>query len=292
VRYFQGDNDWMKFEKEIVLPEWTSFFYITLLAEGEGKVWLDEVGQAGGKVDAGRVQTLAEIMTTQAPAKDKPAVAGWGFYPDFPTAWQSHFKSQLERTRQDREKKDINVVFIGDSITQGWSDGNGGREVWEKNYASLSAVNYGIGGDSTRQVLHRIQSGLVDGISPKLVVLKIGTNNLYNDFNAGSDEETADGIRAIVSELRKRLPATQILLLGVLPRQNEYFSSRAKRINEIISKLDDGKSVRFLDMSAKFQTEVGKVVPELYGSDQLHLAKPGYEVWATTMAPLFNQMMK
>jgi hypothetical protein len=47
-----------------VLPEWTSFFYVALLAEGEGKVWLDEVSEAGAKVDAGRVQTLAEIMTT------------------------------------------------------------------------------------------------------------------------------------------------------------------------------------------------------------------------------------
>jgi lysophospholipase L1-like esterase len=138
----------------------------------------------------------------------------------------------------------------------------------------VGAVNYGIGGDSTRQVLQRIQNGLVEGISPKLVVLKIGTNNLYDDFNAGSDEEIADGIRSIVSELRKRLPTTKILLLGILPRQNEYFSNRAKRINEIISKLDDGRNVRFLDMSARFQTEVGKVVPELYGGDQLHLAKP------------------
>jgi hypothetical protein len=111
VQYFQGDNDWMKFEKEVVLPEWTSFFYVTLMAEGEGKAWLDEVGAAGEKVDAGRVQTLTEIMTTQAPAKDKPSVAGWGFYPNFPTAWQQTFNGQLERTKQGREKKDINVVF-------------------------------------------------------------------------------------------------------------------------------------------------------------------------------------
>jgi hypothetical protein len=128
VQYFQGDNDWMKFEKEVQLPEWTSFFYVSLLAEGSGKVWLDEVGEAGKPVDQGRVQTMSEIMITQPPAKDKPAVAGWGFYPQFPTAWQQTFKSQLERTKQGREQKDINVVFIGDSITQGWSDT--GNDMW------------------------------------------------------------------------------------------------------------------------------------------------------------------
>jgi beta-glucosidase len=147
-------------------------------------------------------------------------------------------------------------------------------------------------GDSTRQVLHRLQHGLVDGISPKLVVLKIGTNNLYGDHNAGSDEEIAAGITSIVKTLRQKLPQTKILLLGVLPRQNDYFSNRAKRINESIARLDDGKNVRFLDISAKFQTEVGKVVPALYSGDQLHLAKPGYEMWSQTMSPLFNEMMK
>jgi lysophospholipase L1-like esterase len=279
-------------KKKSCCPNGLRFFRVALLAEGDGKVWLDEVSQAGAKVDAGRVQTSAEIMTTQAPDKDKPSVAGWGFYPQFPTAWQQTFNGQMQRTKQGREKKDINVVFLGDSITQAWSDGNGGKDVWEKNYAPLGAVNYGIGGDSTRQVLYRLQNGLVDGLSPKLVVLKIGTNNLYGDHNAGSDEEIAAGITAVVKTLRQKLPKTRVLLLGILPRENNYFSNRTKHINEIISMLDDGINVRFLDMSTKFQTEVGKVVPELYTGDQLHLAKPGYEMWLQTMSPLFNEMMK
>ncbi len=200
--------------------------------------------------------------------------------------------SFLERTKQGREKKDINIIFLGDSITQGWTDDKGGKSLFERLYAPLGAVNYGLGGDSTRQVLWRLQNGEVQGIAPRLVVLKIGTNNLYDDFNSGSDEEIAAGIRAIVGELRQRLPQTNILLLGVLPRQNEYFSNRARNINAIISKLDDGHSVRFLDMSDKFQTEVGKVKPELFGPDQLHINTAGYQVWANTMQPLFDAMRR
>lgn len=256
------------------------------------KIQIDSLGTTSADIKANSVAKLAVASdpTSSAAPKAKPSEAGWGFYLDFPQAWQNTHNGFLQRTREGRLKKDINVVFLGDSITQGW--GGEGREVWEKNFAPLGAVNYGIGGDSTRQVLWRIQNGEIDGLNPKLVVLKIGTNNLYGDNNSGSDEEIAQGITQIVQTLRLKLPQTKVLLLGVLPRQNDYFSNRAKNINAIIAKLDDGKIVRFLDMSARFQTDVGKVVPELYVGDQLHLAKPGYQMWADAMKPLFDQMMK
>jgi beta-glucosidase len=132
----------------------------------------------------------------------------------------------------------------------------------------------------------------VDGIAPKLVVLKIGTNNLYNDFNAGSDEEIAKGIDAIVNLLREKLPATKVLLLAVLPRQNEYFCSRIRKINAIMAKLDEGKGVRFLDMTDRFQDAPGKVKADLFNKDQLHLEKKGYEVWAEAMDSVLDELMK
>ncbi len=226
------------------------------------------------------------------PPKDKPDVAGWGFYPDFPRAWMQTHNSFVERTRQGREKKDINIIFLGDSITQGWGDDNAGRKIWDARYAPLGAVNYGIGADSTRQILWRIQNGEVEGLNPRLIVLGIGTNNLYDDHNGGTDEEIALGIEAIVTSLRQKLPQTRILLLGILPRQNEYFGRRVANINRLIARLDDGQTVRFLDMGPQFQTEVGKVKPELYTTDQLHLARPGYQVWANAMRPLFERMRK
>ncbi len=254
------------------------------------KIQIDSIGTTSpGAVQPPNNPTASQ-PTSSAPAKDKPAIAAWGFWPNFPQAWMQTHNGFVQRTKQGAAKQDINVIFFGDSITQGW--GGDGKDVWDKTYAPLGAVNYGIGGDTTRQVLWRILNGEVEGLNPKLVVLKIGTNNLYNDLNSGSDEEIADGITKIVSTLREKLPNTKILLLGVLPRQNDYFSGRAKRINEIIKKLDNGQTVRFLDMSDKFQTELGKVKPELYVPDQLHLAKPGYELWAATMKPLFDEMRK
>ena len=73
--------------------------------------------------------------------------------------------------------------------------------------------------------------------------------------------------------------------------QNTWFSGRVAAINRIIAKLDDGKTVRFLDMGAKFASAPGAVIPELYNKDQLHLVAKGYQLWADTMAPLFDELM-
>ena len=136
----------------------------------------------------------------------------------------------------------------------------------------------------------RLQHGEIDGLNPKLVVLMIGTNNLYGDFNSGSDAEIAQAIKAIMTTLRAKMPRTRILLMGLLPRQNTYFSNRVAAINRLIAPLDDGKMVRFLDIGSKFQTAVGVVRPELYFPDQLHPKEEGYVVWADAMQPLFDKM--
>ena len=288
VRYAAGEGEWAEFEKEIALPEWTAFFRIGLMADGDGAAWLDEVREATTPVDAGKPMTEQERMTSAPPAAGKPWEAGWGFYPQFPTAWQAQFQGQLERAK----KGGANVVFIGDSITIGWVDA--GKAEWAKRFEPLGAVDYGIGGDSTRQVLWRIGHGLLDDLAPKLVVLKIGTNNLYGDHNAGTDEEIARGIETVVKIVREKLPKTRVLLLGILPRQNEFFSSRIQRIDALLAKLDDGKTVRFLDLGAHFQKTPGKgdVLPELFNEDRLHLSAKGYEVFADALQPLLDEMMK
>ncbi len=290
VIFVQGDIEWLEFGKLVQIPEGTMRFNVQLLAEGNGQAWLDEVKLTAPN-DTAPPETVVVSQPDAGPApKDKSNVPAWGYYANFPLAWAEFHKNFLARTEQGAAKNDISVVFLGDSITQGWNDT--GKAVWDKFYAPLGAVNYGIGGDSTRQVLWRLQNGEVDGLKPKLVVLKIGTNNLYNDINAGSDEEIAAGIGAIVGLLRQKLPTTKILMLGVLPRQNDYFTGRTMHINKLIAPLADDNSIRFLDMTDKFQSEPGKVKTELYNRDQLHLSTQGYELWAATMKPLFDGMMK
>ena len=258
------------------------------------KIQIAQIGTTSVDEQANQKALLAAVNTPTSgpPTPDKPDVAGWGFWPDYPQAWSAVHRGFLERTAQAREKKDIDVVFLGDSITQGWKDSDEARAIFEALTKPYNAVNYAIGGDSTRQTLYHLQQGVLDGIAPKLAVIMIGTNNLYGDGNAGNDEDIAAGIKKVVATVGQKSPTTKILLLGILPRQNEYFSGRAKHINELIAPLDNGKTVRYLDMSAAFQQSFGVVKSELYVADQLHLAAPGYEVWAAQMKPLFEAMLR
>ena len=187
------------------------------------------------------------------------------------------------------KKGGVDLLFIGDSITDGWR--SRGKDVWEKNYGPLKAANFGIGGDQTQHVLWRLQNGELDGIKPKLAVLMIGTNNLRGN----TDEEIADGVKAIVAELHKRTPETKLLLLGVFPRgekADDPNRGRIKRINAIIAQLDDGgKTIKYLDIGDKFLQPDG-TLPKSIMPDGLHPNAKGYEIWVDAIAPTLQEMMK
>ncbi len=189
-------------------------------------------------------------------------------------AWMEMHKSFLVVAK----KGNVDLLFLGDSITQGWNE----NSVWQRFYGPRHAANFGIGGDRTQHVLWRIQNGELDGIAPKVTVLMIGTNNLHDD----SPDEIAQGIKSIVTEVRSRLPKTQILLLGVFPRgpKPDAYRERIKSINEKIAPLDDGAHVRYLDIGKAFLTEDGSIDKEVM-PDYLHLSVKGYRIWADAMEP-------
>ena len=179
----------------------------------------------------------------------------------------------------------IPIIFYGDSITEGWS--GSGKPTFDAEYAPLGVANYGIGGDQTEHVLWRILNGEIEGLNPKLIVLKIGTNNLGN-----SNDEIVGGVSTIVSTLRQKLPSTKILLLGILPRNSDDIFTRVADINIKISKLHDGSSVYFLNMFDKFATAWGVPDAPLFSTDLVHLEAPGYQKWAETMRHLFNKLIQ
>jgi lysophospholipase L1-like esterase len=185
------------------------------------------------------------------------------------------------------KKGDIDVLFIGDSITEGW----GNNKVWKENYAPLKAANFGIGGDQTGHVLWRITEGKeLEGISPKVAVVMIGTNNT----GGHSAEQIAGGITLIVKTIHEKSPKTKVLLLGVFPRDFMPDTKNRKKIseiNKIISKLDDGgKTVKYLDIGQKFLTEEGVLTKEVM-PDALHLSTKGYEIWAEAINPTLKAML-
>jgi lysophospholipase L1-like esterase len=202
-----------------------------------------------------------------------------------PRPREGSWMKQHEDFLKTAQAGNVDLLFLGDSITQGW---RGATQTWARFYGQRKAANFGIGGDRTEHVLWRIQNGELKGIEPKVVVLMIGTNN------AGSNtpDEIAQGITAIVHELRERLPKTKVLLLGVFPRSQKpaAIRERLKSVNEKIAKLDDGSNVHFLDIGQAFLSEDGTISNKIM-PDYLHLSRKGYRIWAEAMEPTLWSML-
>jgi lysophospholipase L1-like esterase len=204
-------------------------------------------------------------------------------YPWMPTAnWNARHDKFLRRAGEGS----VEILFLGDSITEGW----GNNAIWRERYTPQRAANFGIGGDTTQNVLWRVTHGEVDGLAPKVVVLMIGTNNfgLHDD----GPEDVARGVAAIVHELTRRLPDSKILLLGMFPRDEQPGTDHRKRIEEAnkrIACLDDGSTVRYLDLGPKLTREDGTIDPAIM-PDYLHLSEAGYKIWADEMAGLLDEL--
>ncbi len=194
------------------------------------------------------------------------------------------------------------LVFLGDSITQGWT--GAGKAAWAKTWAPLGAVNFGIGGDRTEHVLWRLDNGNFDGIKPKLVVLMIGTNNtghqgrpqkeLNNAVYTCTAQDTADGVKAILAKLQAKTPGTKVLLLGIFPRgatNDDPMRKQNEATNAIIAKLADGQRVHFLDIGKSFLQPDGTLTKEIM-PDLLHLSTKGYDLWTSAIQTKVTELMK
>ncbi len=198
--------------------------------------------------------------------------------------WTLRNDAVNERVKQGN----VDLLFIGDSITHGWE--GEGKEYWDKYYAPRNAVNMGFSGDRTQHVLWRLNHGHLEGISPKLAVLMIGTNN--SNGNDNTADEIADGIIAICRKIQTKCPKTKILILAIFPRGPEPSDQREKnaKASLLASKIADGKMIHYLDINDKFLTKDGfltnKIMP-----DYLHPNKAGYKIWAEAIEPKVTELM-
>jgi beta-glucosidase len=228
-----------------------------------------------------------EAATAQAPAQNvattpAPRTGAW---------MQRH-----ERINSRAKEGDVDLLFIGDSITQGWETAapTGGKDVWAKYYGNRKAMNAGISGDQTQHVLWRLDNGNIDGIHPKLAVIMIGTNNVPERSQCSADDIAA-GIKAIVGKLREKLPETKILLLAIFPRsdraaENDAMKQKIDAVNQTIARLADGKMIYFMDINSKFFDADGKIASDVM-RDFLHPNAKGYEIWAEAIEPKVAELL-
>lgn len=242
-----------------------------------------------------RAQTAAPAVKPAAP----PAVVMPPQPPDVPAEKYGKdgkinpgFIASHEKFVSIAKEGKAQLVFLGDSITAGWG-GKDNQPIWNKAFGAYTPANFGIGGDRTQHVLWRIQNGELEVIKPKAVVIMIGTNNVGSDPAEG----IAKGVTAIVETVRAKQPQAKILLLAVFPRGDKptgklgAANDKLKQVNAIISKLDDGKNIFFLDTGSKFPQPDGALSADIM-PDFLHLSPAGYQIWADAISPKLAELMK
>lgn len=204
--------------------------------------------------------------------------------------WMPRHEKKLEEIRQLKTSGlNSDLVFIGDSITQGWEDA--GRKVWDAHFSQHHALDLGFGGDHTENALWRLQHGEIDGIAPKVAVLMIGTNNTGDRLE--DPKTTATGIKRIVEELQRRLPETKIVVLAIFPRDEQPTSLLRQlnnRVNTIIAGLADGQHVFFLNINESLMNPDGSLSKDIM-PDLLHLSEKGYGLWASSLAPALSKLL-
>lgn len=195
------------------------------------------------------------------------------------------------------------VLFVGDSITHFWE--SKGAEVWKRHFAEgdYKALNIGISGDRTENILWRLQHGQIDGLDPKAVVVMIGTNNIgHRQPDQESGYDTFCGVRAIVDDLEKRCPNAQIIVHTIFPRAaatNDQMRIRVDAVNLMIrdwiwykgvearKKKSPAPRVLCCDFAGKLVGPDGTLSREM-APDLLHPGPAGYELWANELRPYLD----
>ena len=190
------------------------------------------------------------------------------------------FTAKHEANKARAAEGNVDVLFMGDSITDFWRNESGafaGKPVLDEYFGDLDIANFGIAGDTTQGVLYRLDNGEGEGFSPQAIMLMIGTNNARANI-AG---EIAEGIGAVVLSLQRHFPSAKILLLGVFPRStaDSPFRPQIAEINQIISRLHDGERVFYKDIGHVFLDASGNIPADIM-SDGLHPGPMGYRLWA------------
>lgn len=223
----------------------------------------------------------AAISTNNAVVVESPTVPA-------PRTGKVYDRYVMLNERVKTNQGNIDILFVGDSITQGWE--SNGKSVWEKYYGPRKAVNIGISGDRTQHVLWRLDHGNADGMKPKVTVLMIGTNNSGKGRNTPG--EIVEGVTAVVHKLQEKFPETKILLLGIFPRGPGFNEQRGDitQVNQAIHKLEDNQKVFFLDFGQVFIDPDGSL-PKTIMPDFLHPNQKGYELWAEAMEPMLKELL-
>ena len=249
----------------------------------------DQIDAAREEAKAAQVLWLEHPARPPWPAEIEQRIALWTTYePAEPRPGPcSPWHRQHEHLIRDMAATQPHVVFLGDSITAEWR--RAGRPLWDEHFARIPSANIGLAGDNTQAVLWRLMHGGFAGINPRIVVLMIGTNNVVRSSVAS----TTRGVVAVLLSLRTILPASEVLLLGLLQRvdQDEPIKRKITDVNAGLSAYARINGIRFIDLNQQLLEPDGCLLPEI-APDGLHLSFAGYQRLVSPIAQELKEMLR
>jgi len=232
---------------------------------------------------------LAASLVCFAPEGQKPATPAVNpAVVPAPRTDAGILERQTEVLQRAKTTAKAPVIFVGDSITQGWEDG--GHEVWQKQFSALGALNLGVSGDRTEHVLWRLQQAPITHLEPKVIVLLIGTNNLGH--GSSTAEQTLAGVLEVIALLHVQAPQAVLLVHEIFPRGERFNDMRGNiaQINQVL-RGQAGPTTRVLGFSDMWVRADGTISKETM-PDFLHLSPAGYEQWAAAIGPEISAALK
>jgi lysophospholipase L1-like esterase len=225
-----------------------------------------------------------QAQTTQPVPADQPS-------PRLDANSQLAHRQLLEKAKQSR----IDIYFEGDSITRRWGATDYPQLLanWNQNFHGWNAADFGWGGDTTQNILWRLQNGELDGVNPKVIVILAGTNNVSHGVGVGARADNiAASIKAIVDICRQKAPNATIILTAIFPR-NDFPAAMPSinKINQTIAGFADGKKIRFLNVNDQLADKDGKLFQGMMNPDKLHPAMKAYQIWADALKPIFTELL-
>ncbi len=198
------------------------------------------------------------------------------------SSWDGFRKKNAERRMQFAARKAQDqgaIVFVGDSITEGW-------HTLERDFADIGVkvANRGIGGDTTPNLLYRLQEDVLD-LHPRALVLTIGTNDLGEHT---SPADIADNLRRVHERIRAAYPTIPMAWCLVMPREpRDGFAERIGQLNTLIREIAaKDPRVTVVDTFTPLALEDGSSKPDAYVPDRLHLNETGYAIWKNVLHPV------
>jgi len=203
--------------------------------------------------------------------------------------WDHRHQEVLQRNLSVKP----DVVFIGDSITHFWggepSDFRGrGEDSWKAMVGAHVASNLGFGFDYIDNAYYRVESGELDGIEPKVIVILLGTNNLGH--RKDTPEVCAVNMRAFLALVREKSSKAKILLLGILPRGDAKLNETIFAANRLYSQMADGSQIVYADVGGVFLPKGAAAVPRDLMPDGVHPNAKGYEMLGEAIKVQFGKM--